>query len=79
MYLSGLISIILFPIRKGILSPTTSAVIGCILLVPGGIDGTTQMLGNRESTNQLRVITGTFMGIGIVLFAEGFLFTLLSI
>ena len=36
-----------------------------LLIVPMGIDGTTQYLKLRESTNFLRLITGILAGIGI--------------
>lgn len=68
--------ILSFPFRGELLSPTLSIILGVGLLLPGGIDGTTQMFGNRESTNLLRLITGLLLGVGIVLFAEGVLFKL---
>jgi uncharacterized membrane protein len=39
-----------------------------VALVPMAIDGGTQLLGWRESTWELRVITGTLYGAGLVLF-----------
>jgi uncharacterized membrane protein len=41
-----------------------------VSLVPVAIDGTTQLIGLRESTNELRVITGIVAGIGVVLFTH---------
>ncbi|MGB9953414.1 DUF2085 domain-containing protein [Haloarcula marismortui] len=38
-----------------------------LLIVPMGIDGTTQLLGSRESNNPLRLITGLLGGIGIMM------------
>jgi len=74
MYFAGVLMILTFPLRDELLSPTLSIILGAGLLLPGGIDGTTQMFGNRESNNLLRVATGLLLGVGIVLFAEGILF-----
>jgi len=38
-----------------------------LLIVPMGIDGTTQLIGSRESNNTLRLVTGFLGGIGIML------------
>jgi uncharacterized membrane protein len=40
-----------------------------LLILPMAIDGTTQMFGWRESTWELRVITGVLFGLGNVWFA----------
>lgn len=40
-----------------------------LLILPMAIDGTTQMFGLRESTWELRVLTGTLFGLGNVWFA----------
>jgi uncharacterized membrane protein len=40
-----------------------------LMILPMAIDGTTQMFGWRESTWELRVITGTLFGLGNVWFA----------
>ncbi len=40
-----------------------------LMILPMAIDGTTQMFGLRESTWQLRVITGTLFGLANVWFA----------
>ncbi|MDD5959467.1 DUF2085 domain-containing protein [Methanobrevibacter wolinii] len=45
--------------------------IGIFLLVPAGIDGFTQFLGWRESTNYLRLITGLLGGIGLAIIIKG--------
>lgn len=50
-----------------------------ILLFPGFIDGFTQLMGVRISNNLLRLITGIFMGIGISLFANLFVFKIFNI
>ncbi|QAU12510.1 DUF2085 domain-containing protein [Halorubrum sp. BOL3-1] len=78
MYLAGCLMILSFPFRGELLSPTLNIILGTVLLLPGGIDGTTQMFGSRESNNFLRVVTGLFLGVGVVLFAEGVLFILIG-
>jgi uncharacterized membrane protein len=40
-----------------------------IFILPMAIDGTTQMFGLRESTWELRVLTGTLFGVGSIWFA----------
>jgi len=76
MYLSGSLMILSFPLRENLIDPIPSLVLGIILLSPGGIDGTTQMFGKRESTNIIRIITGVLLGIGVVALIEGIVFTL---
>jgi uncharacterized membrane protein len=44
-----------------------------LLLVPMGIDGTTQLFGLRESTWQLRIITGALFGLASVWLAYPYL------
>ena len=39
-----------------------------MMILPMAIDGTTQLIGLRESTWELRVITGTLFGLGNILF-----------
>ena len=40
-------------------------ILACILLIPTIIDGTTQLIGERESNNTLRFLTGVCGGIGL--------------
>lgn len=40
-----------------------------LMILPMAIDGTTQMFGLRESTWELRVLTGTLFGLGNIWFA----------
>jgi len=47
-----------------------SAIMGIILLIPMGIDGTTQFLNLRTSNNKLRLITGLIGGIGLIILAK---------
>jgi uncharacterized membrane protein len=44
--------------------------IGFLLLIPAGIDGTTQLLELRESNNTLRFITGILGGIGLMIIVK---------
>ena len=43
-----------------------------LMILPMALDGITQMFGLRESTWELRVLTGTLFGLGNVLFALPF-------
>ena len=45
-------------------------IISMILMVPVAIDGVTQYFGPRESTNNLRFITGFIGGIGLIIFLK---------
>lgn len=71
MYLGGFLALLLSPFWLESLSGMFSIGVGIVLLIPSGIDGTMQMIGRRESTNTLRVVTGAFLGIGVVLFIHG--------
>lgn len=41
-----------------------------LLLIPAGIDGTTQFFELRESNNALRLITGLMMGLGLAILVK---------
>jgi uncharacterized membrane protein len=73
MYIGGLIAFLTFPVWNGMLSSVVSLTLGSLLLVPGGIDGTTQMFGSRESNNSIRAITGFALGVGFPLIMYGIL------
>jgi uncharacterized membrane protein len=77
MYLGGLLAIVTFPLWQSF-SPIGLLAARASLLLPGGIDGMTQMVGNRESTNRLRASTGVLLGNGIVVLAFGLTVILLS-
>ena len=65
IYISGFTYIliaILFPITYSI----ELLIIGLLMLIPMIIDGTTQLLGKRESNNYIRFITGLLGGVGLV-------------
>jgi uncharacterized membrane protein len=76
MYLGGLTGLLLSPLWVGSFDPKIAIGVGSILLIPGGIDGTTQMFGYRESNNRLRAVTGLLLGLGIVVFSYGVIFLL---
>lgn len=63
--------ILSLPLWEGGISSESLVIVGSILLVPGGIDGITQMFGERESNNILRAITGLLLGFGVVTFLHG--------
>lgn len=44
--------------------------VGIILILPGVIDGFTQLFEYRVSNNLLRIVTGLLMGVGEVLIAK---------
>ena len=44
--------------------------ISIVLMMPAAIDGATQYFGPRESTNNLRFITGFIGGIGLIIFLK---------
>jgi len=45
-------------------------IISVILMIPAAIDGGSQYLGFRESTNPLRFITGFIGGLGLIIFIK---------
>ena len=48
----------------------TTLIMSMILMIPVAIDGITQYFGPRESTNNLRFITGFIGGIGLIIFLK---------
>ena len=44
--------------------------VSMILMIPTAIDGLTQYFGPRESTNNLRFVTGFIGGIGLIIFLK---------
>jgi len=51
--------------------PTSRFFLGVVLVLPSAVDGTTQLLGSRESNNPLRFVTGIMMGVGVYLAVSG--------
>lgn len=79
MYLSGILTVLVVFLGNVTINPTPSLVAGAFLLAPGGIDGTTQLIGDRESTNLLRILTGLLLGVGVVFFMNGLVRLLFAI
>ncbi|WP_188785466.1 DUF2085 domain-containing protein [Halobellus salinus] len=71
MYTAGLLTVLISLLWTFPLSPRLTSFLGGLLILPGGIDGVTQLVGDRESTNLLRILTGLLLGIGIVLMIKG--------
>ncbi|WP_225741249.1 DUF2085 domain-containing protein [Halorussus halophilus] len=66
LYLSGFFALLI--LQLGIWWPPDQVIgilFGIVLIIPGALDGVTQMFGNRESNNRLRTITGILMGVGV--------------
>lgn len=66
---AGFITGLLFEIVFGLPSKEILPVY-ILLVAPTGIDGLTQLLSDRESTNLIRLITGYPAGIGLILFVR---------
>lgn len=47
---------------------SSTLILSLLLLIPAGIDGTTQFMELRESNNSLRFVTGILGGLGLVIF-----------
>jgi len=63
----GLLSGLLIELFFG-LFPMKYLILYAVLIIPTTIDGITQLILERESTNYLRIVTGYPAGIGIILF-----------
>ena len=50
-----------------------------ILMIPVAIDGVTQYFGPRESTNNLRFVTGFIGGIGLIIFLKTILWWIINV
>jgi uncharacterized membrane protein len=70
MYTLGIISVILFPLWSEVTAYVALG-FGTMLIIPTAIDGTTQLFGARESTNPLRLTTGSLLGVGVPVFVWG--------
>lgn len=88
-YISGILTIIIFRITSedfnyfnsnfNYFSTFLLLSISIALLLPTGIDGTTQLLNMSESNNTLRLITGLLGGLGLILLYRIVLFGILNI
>ncbi|MCF2206953.1 DUF2085 domain-containing protein [Halobacterium salinarum] len=72
MYSSGVLAILATRLWSIPIRPVWLFLGGLFFLIPGGVDGFTQLLGERESTNRLRIVTGFLLGIGVVLIVDSF-------
>ncbi len=54
-------------------------ILSMILMIPVSVDGITQYFGPRESTNNLRFITGFIGGIGLIIFLKIVMKVILSV
>ena len=77
LYIFGFITIFTFTIWSGYITGAGAITLGLVCLFPGGIDGLSQMFGERESTNVLRLVTGALLGIGAPIVIWGVLGLLL--
>ena len=62
LYLGFFVSIILLSLVN---FSHTNILMVFLMLIPCGVDGASQLLGLRESTNSLRFLTGLIAGIGL--------------
>jgi uncharacterized membrane protein len=53
-------------------------IIAFLMIIPTFIDGTTQLIGFRESNNSLRFCTGLIGGIGLAIFIKALKYVVLS-
>ncbi|MDR0912764.1 MAG: DUF2085 domain-containing protein [Methanobrevibacter sp.] len=70
IYLSLFLFLIIFLVLNLKLNydlPSNCKLIGFLLLIPMAIDGISQYLNWRESTNILRLITGILAGLGLAI------------
>lgn len=78
-YLALLIGGLIFPLIRRINDNKVPSILWLIIaLVPIGLDGTTQLIGLRESTNYLRFITGFIAGFVVPFYLIPILNNLLS-
>jgi len=68
IYASMFVGSLIFVLSKKRI-PGIPCCLWILMILPIAIDGTTQMIGLRESTWELRVLTGTLFGLGNVWFA----------
>jgi uncharacterized membrane protein len=72
IYTSMFLTSILFVLSKKRL-PGIPWWVWVLMILPMALDGTTQMFGLRESTWQLRLLTGTLFGVGSIWFLLPFM------
>ncbi len=72
IYASMFLTSVVFVISKKRL-PGIPWWVWVLMILPMALDGTTQMFGLRESTWQLRLLTGTLFGVGSIWFTLPFM------
>lgn len=68
IYLGFLCTFYVLLVSHGLFTLRLKVPYAVVLFVPLGIDGITQLLKKRESTNRLRFVTGYLGGIGLAFF-----------
>lgn len=69
-FYAGLIAYLVWKHFYGLNYDLNTLIISIILMIPVAVDGFTQYFGPRESTNNLRFITGFIGGIGLIIFLK---------
>lgn len=72
IYISMFLTSVVFVLSKKRL-PGIPWWVWILMILPMALDGTTQMFGLRESTWQLRMLTGTLFGVGSIWFVLPFM------
>ena len=54
-------------------------ILSASLMIPAAVDGISQYWGPRESTNNIRFITGFLGGIGLIIFLKTIIFNMLKL
>ncbi|MFH1285387.1 MAG: DUF2085 domain-containing protein [Candidatus Micrarchaeota archaeon] len=66
IYLGMLLGLLIYPFARKLEDENVpSLALFALVLIPMGIDGTTQLIGMRESTNLLRAFTGVIVGVAL--------------
>lgn len=68
---AGYLTALIFEFLFGV-PPTRLLATYVLLVVPTGVDGLTQFMFDRESTNLIRLLTGYPAGLGLMLFMRTF-------
>ena len=69
-FYTGLVVYLIWNFLYGHSYDLNMLLISMILMIPAAVDGLTQYFGPRESTNELRFLTGFIGGIGLIIFLK---------